>query len=440
MNNKDKKLTVPEIQHRLNKNEVQILKYIYDHRCLTFQQIKDLMLENNQEKNVASKKEKEIKRKIKKLIKYDTIEKEDHFVGEIYFLTTIGVNILRNAFDLPTNVFDRKNRVIRRGYYRAGELRIRDRYVNHQHSLNDFIIGFKNLNHDIYWKYYDEKHISAFKGIRPDGLLNVLDIDFFIEIDMNTESSNQLYEKWENYRRFLSSKEYTFNERKIIVLFVIENTKNPNIRIELVKHTIGERIMDKIDNNFEIYVDTKENLLELVDEKIRVSKGIMKDNTDEIFKSFAMHGFSVAYGELLSNYTGGTIFDLYARKIDENNNVIIEDGKVQEYVVDDYINKPFSVMKKIAFLSRVNTYFYSNFNRELSYIVVVESEEEIFRDLQLLDLIGIQNVYFTTINRLQMKTHFKNALFEVDGFGNVYTFKDNALDFRQFEKELNIID
>ncbi len=82
--------------------------------------------------------------------------------------------------------------------------------------------------------------------------------------------------------------------KKIVVLFVIENTANPQARIDLVKHTLGgARLMDKVDSNFEIYVGTKEDMLGILDEKIEVINGNKKTLMMK-FLSYGQSWFSVA--------------------------------------------------------------------------------------------------------------------------------------------------
>ena len=85
----------------------------------------------------------------------------------------------------------------------------------------------------------------------------------------------------------------------MVVLFIVENTANPQARIDLVKHTLGARLMDKIDSNFDIYVGTSEDLLNLLDYKIGISLKNQIDENDAIFNAMAEHGFSVALGEKL---------------------------------------------------------------------------------------------------------------------------------------------
>lgn len=421
-----------DIINSLSERDVNAIKSIYDFRCLTTNQIYQLHYMKSVRNDGEIVSDAYCKQKINDFLDMELIEKVEHFKGDVFFLTTKGVNVVRHCFDLPTNIYDVNQKVVKRGYYRAFELKISQKYINHQLNLNQFLIDFILEEHDVTWKYYDEKYISQFENIRPDGLLNMLDIDFFIEMDMATESKKQLYNKWDNYRRFLDSMEFQYIERKIVVLFVVENTANPQARIDLVRHTLEARLMDKVDLNFDVYIDTKENLLELLRYKIEVVNRKRVDKNDEIFNAMAKHGFSIALGEKLKNIFNNIEYDFYCRKIDENNNVVIENNRLQEYILDSYYFSPFSVLKKIAFLNLSNVYFREKLNRELSYIVVVESEKSLFRDLKIMDLVVVDNVFYTTLDRLNTMP-FHEALFQFDFLGNVHSFKDSSLSDRNFE-------
>lgn len=420
------------IHKSLSGRDIEALRSVYDHRCLLTEQIYELHYKKSLKTDGETVSDAYCKKKLNELVTLEVLEKVEHVRGDVYFLTTIGIDLVRHSFDLPTNIYDYEKGVIERGYHRAFELKISNKYISHQLSMNQFLIDFKLREHDIYWKYYDEKYISDFRNIRPDGLLRVLDIDFFLEMDMATESKSQLYEKWDNYRRFLDSQEFDHIERKVVVLFIVENTANPQARIDLIKHTLGARLMDKVDSNFDIYIGTCEEMLGLLDYSIDVSNGKIKNESDEIFNAMANHGFSVALGEKLKKTFNGVEYDFYCRIINEQNNVTVENGKIQEYIVDNYKSEPFSVLKKIAFLSLTNVYFREKAGRELSYVVIVESVEQIYRDLKIMDLLVVDNVYYTTLDRLKEKS-FAKSLFQFDFLGNVHSFKNNGLDDRVFE-------
>jgi hypothetical protein len=429
---------IHEILKFLSNRDVDALKSIYDYRCLTTQQLYKLhyMYSTKEEGKIVS--DNYCKRKLSELVELDILTEKEHPKDNVYFLTTQGINIIRYSFDLPTNIFDYEKSVVERGYYRAFELEVSPRYLDHQLSLNDFIIDFILEKHDVYWKYLDEKHISDFRNIRPDGLLRMIDINFFLEMDMATESKGQLYEKWDNYRRFLDSQEFLDLERKVVVLFIVENTANPQARIDLIKHTLDGRLMDKIDNNFEIYVGTSEDLLGLLSRFINSSNGNIKNISDEIFNTLANQGFSVGLGENLKKIFKGVEYEFYARKIDENNKIKIKNGKIQEFLVDNYYSEPFSVLKKIAFLNISNVYFKERAGRKISYLVVAESIEKLYRDLKIMDLVVVDEVYYTTLKRLKEKP-FYEALFQFDFLGNVHSFKNEGFKDRNFEFNMSEI-
>ncbi|PLS19692.1 hypothetical protein CVD28_04575 [Bacillus sp. M6-12] len=438
------KSAIKDILKSLSQRDVEALKSIYLYRCLTMNQLYQLhysksLLNNELVSDDIAKK------KIGELLNFGLIEEVERIskviFGEpdpVYFLTPLGIEVIRYCFDLPTNIYDAKKQVVKRGYYRASELKIYPKNINHQVHLNQFVIDFAQLNLDIGWKYYDEKYVSQFTSIRPDGMLTILDTDFFIEMDMATESKKQLLEKWENYRNFINSREYAYKERKIVVLFVCENTTRIKERTDLVKYTIYERIVDTIDADFDIYVGSREELLTLLSDKmIPALKGEHPQLT-EIKKTLVeKEGFHVSNGDILNSVFQGVEFGLYLRKINEDNHIMVENNRIQEFLLDEFSYSALSVLNKMAYLDKSNLFFKQKYNREIAYVVVGESEEQIYRDIKLVDLIGVKNVYFTTFKRLNEQP-FHEALFQFDFLGNIQHFSDSGLEERVFEKTMKI--
>lgn len=425
-----------DLMRSLSARDIEALRSIYNYRCLTVEQLYQLHYMRSLRDSSEIVSDAYCKKKVGDFLSGDIVQKVEHPQGDVLFLTTKGVDIVKHHYDLPTNIYNYAKNAVRSGYYRAAELKISPKYINHQLSLNQFMIDFTLRDMDVSWKYYDEKHMSNFNDIRPDGLLNMLDTDYFIEMDMATESKKQLYEKWENYRRFLNSSEFHFAEKKIVVLFVIENTARPQARIDLVKHTLGARLMDKLDPDFEIYINTKDEILDFLEKRVRLTRKEKRRENDDILESLSHHEFSVVPGEELRDMFNGIEYDFYIRKTNEENRIIMENDKLQEFLVDSYRFSPFSVLKKITFLSVSNIYFKENLGRELSYIIVGESENLIYRDLNILDLIMMDKVYYTTPERLSSRP-FHKALFQFDSLGNVYHFKNSGLDIRVYEKTVD---
>jgi hypothetical protein len=438
------KNAIRDILKSLSQRDVEALQSIYMYRCLTLNQLYQLHYSKSLLTNELVS-DRTAKKKVNELLKFGLIEEVERIskviFGEpdpVYFLTPSGIEVIRYCFDLPTNIYDAKKQVVKRGYYRASELKIYPKNINHQVHLNQFIIDFTKMNSDVSWKYYDEKYVSQFTSIRPDGMLTILDTDFFIEMDMATESKKQLLEKWENYRNFINSREYAYKERKIVVLFVCENTTRIEQRVDLVKYTIYERIVDTIDADFDIYVGSREQLLALLSEKmIPALKGRHPQLSDIREVLSEKHGFQVSNGDVLNPVFKGTEFGLYLRKVNDESNILVENNRIQEFLLDDFSYSPLSVLNKMAYLDKNNLHFKDTFNREIPYIVVGRSEEHLYRDMKLVDIIGVKNVYFTTLERLK-KAPLHEALFQFDFLGNVQHFSDSGLEERVFERTMKI--
>lgn len=428
------KKSLNEIQNSLSQSELDALRSIYDFRCLTPEQIYTLHYQRIESVNSAIA-EKAWKAGIRKLVRNELIRKVE-FKGErtALFLTNVGIEMIRHNFSFPTNIYDAKKKVIRRGYYRAFELDMYPKHINHQIHLNQFVIDFQLKQLDYPWKYFDEKYVSLYNHIRPDGLLTILDTDFFLEMDMSTESKNQLYDKWDNYRNFLLSREYAYRERRVVVLFIVDGTERLEERIDLIKFTIYERLLDVLDSEFEIFVGTSEQLLLLMEERLLpLSEGFTPPDLEKTKKLLEeKHELRLVDGENLKSSFNGIKYGTYATKI-LNDRVSVENGRLQEFLIDDYSFSSPTIVSKIAFHEKNNASFLQQLGRELAYVIICNDEEQAYRDLKLIDMIGLSNVYFTTHDRIE-KLSFHEALFQYDEMGNLYTFANSGLTERIFEQ------
>lgn len=423
---------VYEIRNSLDRVDLDVLHNIYLFRCLTIRQIY-----NNFYATTIPTFNRFLDKKVKELISYGVVEEVFFNKDNIaLFLTKVGIDVVREAFDLPVNIVDHQRKVVKRGYYRASELKMLPRLIPHQVHLNQFVLDFKKVfNHkglSMAWKYYDEKYVSQYINIRPDGLIRLLDTDFFLEMDMNTESKTQLIEKWKHYRAFLASREYKYNEKKIIVLFIIENTSNTENRKNIVRMTASEILLDIIDGDFEIIVGTKEELLKKVFNMI-IPNILQTNYKIEKLKNIitTKHKFSIADGTNLKSKLNNAEYGYYIRKVDENNNVVIEQGRIQEYLLDYYYEDSLSVINKISYLQQNSSSFKYYFNRDISYIVVCEDLAKMYANLEMFNLQGEESVYYTTIDRLN-KYPFNKAICQFDNMGRAFSFKDNSLNMREY--------
>ena len=427
---------------KLSEIEINALYSIYLHRCLTYKQLHKIHFLKEYES--VSSFEDEI---LNKWIKLGLVKKV-YFRHNNYvlFLTTRGVDILRIHYDFPVNILNDNKQVIERGYFRANELEMHPRLINHQVHLNQFVLDFKrycaisdkNYNTKLYnkLKYTDEKHLSSYTGIRPDGMLTVMDIDFFVEMDMSTESKKQLEEKWENYRRYLSSSSFQARpiENKIIVLFVIENSKDLEKRKDLVKLTASEVLLDQIDNQyFDIYIGSSKELLNTIFNDILPSIEGRSVNQNNLLSMFAKEDFLVSHGYNIKHRFDNIEYNYYIRKTNKDGSLKLENGRPIEFLVDDYRTNPMSILSRIDYHMKNNAIFKTLYNRDIPLLIVVNSVEEIYSELQLLDFDFERNnlVYFASIDEIQDK-NIDKCLFQLDNFGNVYKFKDYSLKVKLF--------
>lgn len=421
------------IHKALSSLDLELMHQLYLYRCLTFQQAKEFIYKRNDES--LEEFEKSI---IHPLLKLGVAEKVEYLPDQyVLFLTTNGVDIVRYTKDIPLEIFNPDTKIVKRGYYRAGELRMNPRLVNHQVFLNQFVLEFQKIAEEkkIKWKYYDEKYVSQYFTIRPDGLIQLFDTDFFLEMDMASESKKQLLEKWDHYRDFIRSSEFTNNERKIMILFITENVKNVEGRKDLVRFTAIHQIADLFQDNFDMVIGSKDELLQLMFHTLIPNiqqKNHPKEAMLESLKEH--HGFQVDLAFPLKSVLNEADYEFFIRKMNvENKRIVIENGRLQEYVLDDYTHQPLSVIQRIQYHNRNANVFNLTFKRRIPYIVIAKDEVSLYTDLKLADCLTVDQVYFTTPSRLA-SLPFHEALFQYDVQGNIYHFVDSGLQQRILEK------
>jgi len=419
-----------EAARHLDEKDISFLNSIYEFRCLSIEQSFDYFYSDEFDSI------EEFEEKVVFFIELELVEKIEYKEGFALFLTNRAIEIIRDTYGLATNIVDYEKNIIKRGYYTAGELKMLPRLINHQVHLNRFVLDFKHLAKDenLNWKHYGEKHVSHYFGIRPDAMIRFYDVDIFLEQDMATESKTQLMGKWENYRTYLRSKEHDQNTRKIIVLFIIDNTKQVEKRKELVRYTAVDSLIDLYDSRFDMHVGTRSELLDTLFSSIIPTMQNINGTHNLFMKLMRIrHNYAVRDATKLKPLLSDTEYTFMIYKIDENDNLIIQNGRLQEFLVDDATCNPFSIHHKLAYHKRNSASFHREMKRHISVIFLVESEKVIEQQLKLTGLMGTDNVYYTTLHRLEKKS-FPEALFQFDRAGNIYHFSNPGLVQRVYEK------
>ena len=92
-----------------------------------------------------------------------------------------------------------------------------------------------------------------------------------------------------------------------------------------------------------------------------------------------------------------------------------------------------SILNRIDYHMKNNTLFKTFYNRDIPLLIIADSIEKLYSDLELIDFDFDRNhlVYFCIINEMENKTIDK-CLFQLDNFGNIYKFKDYSLKTKVF--------
>lgn len=411
-----------QLAQTLSSAEKEALSEIYKLRCLSAEQLYTFCFyEDYTNMNDF------VNKSIIKLSNLDLIEVQASENIFVFFLTTSGVDMVRWLLSLPTNVLSENKSVIKRGYYRAAELKVAQRFIKHQLHLNQFLLNFKaKLNSDFEgmdYEYFDEKHSSLYSAIRPDGLLKFLGNHFFLEMDMGTERENQLIAKWKNYANFFSSSKYTEVNEKIIVLFICEGVKDVDQRREVVLKTAFQELGRFFGNRFEMYIGSTEEILTLMFESL-VSQNNNSQHAQILLQE--MHDVSIYQlnSVVSEQYIGN--YGYYLRKISTSGELSCE------LLFDDWRLLQLSILTNIGFLNANDGILNRYFDTNIKYLILIESESKAYDLLRLANLPHNPRIVFTTISRI-MDMDLPNAIFSVNPNGDLFHFGDTTLNKRVFE-------
>lgn len=420
----------------LTEKDTEFMYSIYRFRCLDVDQIHKYYYSEYESKEQFQE---EI---LDPMVDMELIELVEYKAGVSVFLMREGVDIVRDEYEMSTHIVDEETLAIRRGYYTAGELRMNPRLVNHQVGLNEFILQFMQRVPDkVNWQHYGEKFVSGYFGIRPDAMIRLYDVDIFLEQDMNTESETQLLGKWDNYRTFLRSKEHEINPRRILVFFITDNMKRQSTierRQDLVRFTAVDGLIDCFDDHFDMVVGTREELLDYAFDWLLPTLQLTNPKHNDFIKVMQdKHGFIIRDADKLSKFIEDK-YDFIGYKTDTNNRLVVENNRIQEFLIDDATFSPLSLMHKIDYHKRNSASYKRSMNRSISSIFIVDDEEQIEKHLRLADLLATDQVFYTTYERLE-KYPLRKALFVFDSQGNRFHFANMGLVRRVIEKEVEQI-
>ncbi len=403
------KYKINQVVDTFSERDYDALNAIYDFRCLTYNQIYELVYKYNPKTGEVNS-ETYSKRKLKKFLEAKLVTEVmlyDKDIPPMYQLTTQGINILRKYRNWPDNLYDEHKKVYSRGYLIESELNVKERFMAHQYNLNKFVINLENFFRGQNFKYEDEKHLESFVGIRPDGVFTLNNIVFFLEMDMGTENDKQLKEKWDHYRKFLSSNEFILRERKIVVLFIVDGIVRINQRISLIKNTIYSNFVDCFDKDIEIFVNTPEELMDTIEDRILNYDDTLKAQKEALLKN----GYRIIEDSLTLEKIFTSPFSFFARK---------EGQRTLNFLFEDFTYCPMSSTYKGVFFQNITRKFVESQKQDIRPVFICDNETEAFRLYSVFELKG---ALFTTKQRLVgLKIH--KAIFSLTEDGTMYSFED----------------
>lgn len=416
-----------ELTQLLTELDHQALIKLYKMRCLSPSQLHEYCYFSKYQ-TLSEFNEKVIS----KLIDLGVIELklyQNHKSGIL--LTTKGVDVVRELLSLPTNIITTDKKIVKRGYYRAFDLRVLPNFMNHHIHLNEFVLRFeerfKTDFPNLPYHYYDEKHLGTYELIRPDGLLQLLDIDIFLEMDMNKESKTQLELKWKKYRKYLTSKQYQYNEKRIIIFFICEGTTNIEDRKQLVMKTAFDFIGDLFCQELDMYIGSIEELIDLSFNKL-INKWLFNIPEKKQLKYFLERKLDVKVYKptKINQLLKRNGYEFFIKHNNQNQEI--------EFLFDDWRSRNLSILNTISLHHQGNTLITINYSRPLKYLILVNNENEILNILELFDLIKEPGVCFTTLERLNTLP-LNKAIFVFNDRKQRFHFKDLAFKQLVFEKD-----
>jgi len=411
-----------ELLKTLTCEDRMVLDAVYCHRCLTAPLLCQYFYA--QAEDCVGYAQERIQRMVSKKV-LEEVEYGGQYPA--LFLTTLGIATVRALRTTQNVALGRdKAQLVNKSAY---ELKMSPKSIPHQMALNGFVLETgARIGDSVEYQYYDEKFMPPVaQSLMPDGMFEFRDCIVLLEMDMGTERSSHMAKKWNNYRTFLEHKGPFYQDKDIIVLFILDNVKALLQRQRTVFASVGRCLIDKIDGKFEIYADApailQDILIERASSKLQGATGLKTH--------LSAHGYSISQAtfEKITSLK----FDAYIRKLTPAGKVIIQNGRPQEFLLDVWFDGRLSVLHKILYYHDVDRALRAKIGRGIPYLVVVPDELRANRMLALCEARGTQNVFYTTTDRLA-GDKFNEALFQLDELGTVYHFSNMGLKETVYER------
>lgn len=309
----------------------------------------------------------------------------------------------------------------------AKDLLMNIKIINHQMHLNRFSLDFESyVNGQTDYIYYDEKFMPIVsESLMPDGMIELPDRFFLLEMDMGTEASDRLSQKWNGYRTFLNHPKPKYMEKPMIMLFILDGIKNHEKRKKNVIATMMKYVGDKIGADFDVYVESPCVCHGIIQDKYLLGETPIERKVAAVCANISKrHSFKLSKPPFLTRLDH--LHDFYARKLTADKKVETINGRPQEFLIDFWLDGRLSLLCNIMRYKQSLMTMKSAVGRILSYVVVIPSEKWASYLLHYLHGVQPQTLFFTTPNRLENRL-WEESVFRIDQLGNIVHFKDRSL-------------
>lgn len=439
-----------------SQRDYEALLSIYKFRCLSSEQIYHIHY------SLSKLKTREVdsgymRHKMSQFKKDKLIKKIDNVGSDcppLFTLTNDGIKVIKEYFHLTPDDMNSDEPSLNYEL-KSSELNIKPVFAYHQFYLNNFVINMMKFCDNIEGvKYIDERHMKKSEYVRPDGLLIIPETtinnggisfiiprtEFFIEMDMGTENSKRIVDKFEKYRSYFTSSKCNTDTRSV-VLFVCKDNKqtykdciipDKNVqyqessavrkRIRNIKTSIADVMLDCIKDNVEVFVGSQTKLISTIKllylaEYQDVAN--MLPNIKRSLTSYGCRNLEISDSPSLFKYTSNIEYDTYASSTQYQ----------KSFVFINYFGEPMSAINKIMYHKQNTKLFKETFGRDLILVVVANKEDSIIALHNAFDFSMPQfnTVMFTTIKRLNLLP-FNQALFKFDTYGTA-VYSDDLSSF-----------
>lgn len=413
----------PNTLAALTDSDKAALKSIYRHRCLDEPLLRQFFYRDQQDghNDFALP-------RIRWFIQQGLLEVDEYGDGKCsFYLTNRGLQTVRALFDEPLYVIDWKTGH-RRYDVTCSTLRTAQKLLDHQMHLNALSLDIEARCQLPDGCYKDSKFASHFTYAQPDGVFELPEFDIFLEMDMAHENKKALMGKWIHYRNYRAAREYYLHRnKKTIILFATENLKRGFVqRRGVVIQSIKEIILDLLGPTFDCYIGPSTEMASVAERIIKKDDSAFRQAGAFLQSQLQFHFSKPAS---VREQCGEDY--LYMRLLNERRSTLIRDGCAQHFFLENYLDRPMSVLKRA--ICHSHTLSLLKGAPYIPLLLIVPDELSIYQDLRAAEEFGLKNVMFTTMQRLQSRI-FPEALFQFDQMGNRFHFSDYSYTKEVHEK------